>query len=1265
MGSTNGNTIHASEEIDIDTVFQYREYRGKNYDRILSGFLTELERPEATFEDLLSLYLKTFPTENAYSEHLHVTGRRRVLFFLNTQVERNAKTPGAANYSVADFARFVDQPHILERCSSKERSKLEAKFLAARLLQEIGSSEQAGSMLQDVAHEGAKADDNSLDKVIGLLALNCYAVILQNRGSLDEARTILENLKSTTFTFSTGSANADITELFRYHQHVLYKHRGTLLRRIVLSQTKHTSKDLKPCLDELNQAKAFYDTHHVRFSLGYIKYLQNDIDGAQKEFEQCLKRLGKRDSEYYLVHIKRLLAEMKRGSIANRSLLIDKFKLYKQALNKTPNFKINVNRAVRILLERLFAGGVPTEWDISKYVTNREDLVCIKHDIETILEYFGNLPNLRTPLTDFAKSVRLQLTRVEAQLVKLDETLRFVPQVDNKTTALAVCVDIRESTLMDQASFETALTGLRESVASLLAPYFDAVQYTGDGYLLVRSLKKLENASETRRLFTTVLNQARQLLASNAGISLGIGVSIEDVTYFRTTASVATIEFFMGPAAVYATRMCDHAKPCGMVIYKNDAFAQHVGKLEELSLPFTFHEVTFADKNETTYAAFASAETSQNRCLVRASDPREKRIFLQYGPACRQNCEYCINKTLHQLPRVSGDPTPDTTLESPSERQERIRTETDALTSKIRREIEEIASKIRIDEHLLSLGHLNEPLSADNYENTLAVLRTLLGSTQCTIQLATKANGDTVKRLFTDLEALGSMRRRIHVLLSLSTVEYAHELEHRAPSTIEATLDSLQEIALGSSSDDPNSKDTERFHIIPYVKPFLPGITDLDPRLKTAINGYSRVIVGYPYLSKPLLDRMTKFCLAQRDKRREDSAWAERWGQNIDRHYASYQQAQTETISHPGHVNGFATTKDLHDSFKAFVGALTNAHVSVSSPCASACIDRRTSYTLVGESANATLFCTGNRDNGTRCGNEHCVFNARFPKENHERIAIEVIRNKSSATVDSSHALDHFIRVKNIAFEILEGEPSLSDYKNNPDFRLKTLLSCLLHDLGDKKTQSRSAHNEKDRRSDEVIATIGRMRILGANVSKAIERSVINVILSASFDDFIHRAAKGRGELSTEDEKLCQLLEDADKIDAIGAIGIARCFSFPKNKGIFNIAETPRTFHGLKELKGYAASVTHFYEKLLSLHHLLNYEMSRSISLSTQQWTHLFVNRFLNEYQRSFGPKSEERVRLEALQNLAREIATDVSGTRMRDEHRIHVDLRSVDAIKQ
>ncbi|TPR14871.1 HD domain-containing protein [Apilactobacillus timberlakei] len=96
-----------------------------------------------------------------------------------------------------------------------------------------------------------------------------------------------------------------------------------------------------------------------------------------------------------------------------------------------------------------------------------------------------------------------------------------------------------------------------------------------------------------------------------------------------------------------------------------------------------------------------------------------------------------------------------------------------------------------------------------------------------------------------------------------------------------------------------------------------------------------------------------------------------------------------------------------------------------------------------------------------------------------------------------------------------------------------------------------------------------------------------------------------------------QIVQDADRLDAIGAIGIARAFYFGGHFGdaMYNLDQLPRTNMDKKEYRKHTTVINHFYEKLFKLPDLMNTKTARKLAAQRKKYMENFVNEFKNEWQ--------------------------------------------------
>lgn len=163
-------------------------------------------------------------------------------------------------------------------------------------------------------------------------------------------------------------------------------------------------------------------------------------------------------------------------------------------------------------------------------------------------------------------------------------------------------------------------------------------------------------------------------------------------------------------------------------------------------------------------------------------------------------------------------------------------------------------------------------------------------------------------------------------------------------------------------------------------------------------------------------------------------------------------------------------------------------------------------------------------------------------------------------------------------------------------------LATLLHDIADAKF-----HN-----GDESIGPKKASEFLHSlNVENGIIAHVINIIKHLSF----------KNELSNKERPInsieFQVVQDADRLDAIGAIGIARCFNYGgfKNRALYN-PEIKPNLHLSKEAykNSTAPTINHFYEKLLLLKDKMNTKTGKDIAEKRHQFMLQYLDQFYLEW---------------------------------------------------
>lgn len=162
-------------------------------------------------------------------------------------------------------------------------------------------------------------------------------------------------------------------------------------------------------------------------------------------------------------------------------------------------------------------------------------------------------------------------------------------------------------------------------------------------------------------------------------------------------------------------------------------------------------------------------------------------------------------------------------------------------------------------------------------------------------------------------------------------------------------------------------------------------------------------------------------------------------------------------------------------------------------------------------------------------------------------------------------------------------------------------LSALLHDIADAKF-----HN-----GDETLALkISKDFLEKQGVSLELIDQVLFIIKNISF--------KNRGEGPEVLPIELQIVQDADRLDAIGAIGIARTFNFGgfKNNLMYDPEILPNLHQSKEQYKrSKGTTINHFYEKLLLLKEVMNTETAKKIASER----HDFMLKFLHEFYREWA----------------------------------------------
>lgn len=188
----------------------------------------------------------------------------------------------------------------------------------------------------------------------------------------------------------------------------------------------------------------------------------------------------------------------------------------------------------------------------------------------------------------------------------------------------------------------------------------------------------------------------------------------------------------------------------------------------------------------------------------------------------------------------------------------------------------------------------------------------------------------------------------------------------------------------------------------------------------------------------------------------------------------------------------------------------------------------------------------------------------------------------------SGHDWWHVYRVRNMALKIAAKE-------GGNIFLIE--MAALLHDLDDWKL----TNGEECSKVDSWLNN--------TDLEKRVAIRIAEIIKQVSF--------KGAGVKNNATSLEAKIVQDADRLDAIGAIGIARTFAYGGSKGrlIYDPNIKPVLHDSFEEYKKTTApTINHFYEKLLLLKDRLNTETAKKIARERHRFMEDFLGQFFKEW---------------------------------------------------
>lgn len=223
-----------------------------------------------------------------------------------------------------------------------------------------------------------------------------------------------------------------------------------------------------------------------------------------------------------------------------------------------------------------------------------------------------------------------------------------------------------------------------------------------------------------------------------------------------------------------------------------------------------------------------------------------------------------------------------------------------------------------------------------------------------------------------------------------------------------------------------------------------------------------------------------------------------------------------------------------------------------------------------------------------------CLINIKYWKMNQEQIINKtvVFVKEVLADAEGGHDWWHIYRVWKSVKQIAQSE----------DVNLFVVeLGALLHDIADSKFHD----------GDETVGPRkARAFLLSQNVEEEVIVHVEHIITNISFGGGNQKQMFKSSELD--------VIQDADRLDALGAIGIARTFNYGghKNREIYNPEIKPNLNMSKEEYKkSDAPTLNHFYEKLLLLKDRMNTESGKRMAEQRHEFMNAYLDQFYMEWE--------------------------------------------------
>lgn len=161
-------------------------------------------------------------------------------------------------------------------------------------------------------------------------------------------------------------------------------------------------------------------------------------------------------------------------------------------------------------------------------------------------------------------------------------------------------------------------------------------------------------------------------------------------------------------------------------------------------------------------------------------------------------------------------------------------------------------------------------------------------------------------------------------------------------------------------------------------------------------------------------------------------------------------------------------------------------------------------------------------------------------------------------------------------------------------------IAALLHDIADWKF-----HDD-----DQAGSKVAREWLIKEGVEVSVIDHICNSIQTVSY--------KGGANDQKPSTLEAKIVQDADRLDALGAIGIGRAFAYGGFKGreMYNPSEKPKKFKSFAEYKNNkGTTVNHFYEKLFLVKDLMHTKTAKSIAEDRETFMKTYLDQFYKEWE--------------------------------------------------